>query len=226
WGKSIKKRVDENVTLRDLPPHGETVWAFLLFTGYLTATRVRQRGELVEARLKIPNREVRAAYQTVFRAWLSRGLGDARRVGALVEALLAGDAETCERLLEALLLHSLSMHDTGRGPGEPERVYHAFVLGLLVSAGAKVRVWSNREAGHGRCDVMILRKGGGQPGAGLGVRVVGKRRGARPARAMKAALRQLREKDYAAELRAAGAAVVREMGVVFDGKRVRVALGR
>ena len=39
---------------------------------------------------------------------------------------------------------------------------------------------------------------------------------------MKAALRQVKEKDYAAELRAAGAGSVREMGVVFDGKRVWV----
>ena len=50
------------------------------FTGYLTATRVRQKGGLVEVRLKIPNREVRAAYRTVFRAWFTRAVGDARRV--------------------------------------------------------------------------------------------------------------------------------------------------
>jgi hypothetical protein len=43
---------------------------------------------------------------------------------------------------------------------------------------------------------------------------------------MKAALRQLRTRDYAAEVRDAGAGVVREMGVVFDGKRVWVAAGK
>jgi hypothetical protein len=223
-GKSITKLIDENVSLRDLPPGADVVWGFLLFTGYLTATRVRQKGGLVEVRLKIPNREVRAAYRSVFRTWLSLGLGDGKRVQKLVDAILAGDAEECERLLEDLLLHSLSVHDTGRGPGEPERVYHAFVLGLLVSVGPRYRVWSNRESGHGRCDVMILRKGAGQAGAVLELKVVDKRRGETPARAMKAALRQVREKDYAAELRAAGAGVVREMGVVFDGKRVRVCL--
>jgi hypothetical protein len=223
-GKSITKLVDENVALRDLPPGADVVWGFLLFTGYLTATRVRQKGGLVEVRLKIPNREVRAAYRTVLQTWLSQGLGDARRVQELVDAMLAGDAEVCERLLEGLVLRSLSMHDTGRGPGEPERVYQAFVLGLLVSVGARYRVWSNREAGHGRCDLMVLRKGEGQAGVVLELKVVDKRRGETAAKAMKAALRQVREKDYAAELRAAGAGSVREMGVVFDGKRVRVAL--
>ncbi len=163
-GKSITKLVDENVVLRDLPPSGDAVWGFLLFTGYLTATRVRQRDELVEVRLKIPNREVRAAYRTVFKTWLSRALGDGARVLSLARALLAGDAETAERLLEGLLLRSLSFHDTGEAPGEPERVYHAFMLGLLVWLGPRYRVSSNREAGHGRCDLMIASRTPGQPG--------------------------------------------------------------
>src|SRR5262249_45274902 len=87
-GKSITKLVDENVSLRDLPPGSDALWGFLLFTGYLTATRVRQRGALVEARLKIPNREVRAAYRTVFRTWLGQALGDGKRVHDLARALL------------------------------------------------------------------------------------------------------------------------------------------
>jgi hypothetical protein len=35
--------------------------------------------------------------------------------------------------------------------------------------------------------------------------------------------RRRRARDYAAELRAAGAAPVREVGVVFEGKKVKVA---
>jgi len=225
-GKSITKRIDENVSLRDLPPDADLVWGFLLFTGYLTATRVRQRDELVEARLKIPNREVRAAYRTVFRSWLSQALGDGKRVHDLARALLAGDVETAQRLLQDLVLRSLSFHDTGKGPGEPERVYHAFMLGLLVWLGPRYRVSSNREAGYGRCDVMIVPRAAGQPGVVMELKTVDKQRRETPAKAMAAALRQLRTRDYAAELRAAGAGAVREIGVVFDGKRVRVAVAK
>ena len=39
---------------------------------------------------------------------------------------------------------------------------------------------------------------------------------------MTAALRQLRERDYVAELRACGAEPIHELGVVFDGKRAWV----
>ncbi len=225
-GKSITKLVDENVSLRDLPPSGDSVWGFLLFTGYLTATRVRQRDELLEVRLKIPNREVRAAYRTVFKTWLSQALGDGARVPKLARALLSGDAETAERLLQTLVLRSLSFHDTGKGPGEPERVYHAFMLGLLVWLGPRYRVSSNREAGYGRCDVMILAKEPGQPGVVMELKSVNKEKRETPAKAMAAALKQLRERDYAAELRAAGASPVREIGVVFEGKKVKVAVAK
>jgi hypothetical protein len=225
-GKSITKLIDENVALRDLPPDADTMWGFLLFTGYLTATRVRQRDELVEVRLKIPNREVRAAYRTVFKLWLSRALGDGRRVHDLARALLAGDAETAQRLLQTLLLHSLSFHDTGKGPGEPERVYHAFMLGLLVWLGPRYRVSSNREAGYGRCDVMIAPRTAGEPGVVMELKSVDKAKRETPAKAMASALKQLRSRDYAAELRAAGASPVREIGVVFEGKKVKVAVAK
>jgi hypothetical protein len=225
-GKSITKLIDENVALRDLPPDADLVWGFLLFTGYLTATRVHQRDEFVEARLKIPNREVRAAYRTVFHTWLAQALGDGKRVQQLARALLAGDAETAERLLQDLVLRSLSFHDTGKGPGEPERVYHAFMLGLLVWLGPRYRVSSNREAGYGRCDVLIAPRAAGQPGVVMELKTVDKQRRETPAKAMAAALRQLRARDYAAELRAAGAGLVREIGVVFDGKRVKVAVAK
>ena len=41
-------------------------------------------------------------------------------------------------------------------------------------------------------------------------------------KAFTAALRQLRERDYAAELRERGASPIHQMAAVFEGKRVRV----
>ena len=39
---------------------------------------------------------------------------------------------------------------------EREKVYHAFVLGLLVSLNETHEVLSNRESGYGRYDIMII----------------------------------------------------------------------
>ena len=123
-------------------------------------------------------------------------------------------------------MHALSSHDTGKAPGAPERVYHAFVLGLLVWLAPRYRVVSNRESGYGRSDVMLIPKKPGQPGVVIELKAVATRRGETLRKAMNAALRQLKDRDYAAELRAAGASPVREVGVVFEGKNVKVAFAK
>ncbi|MEG2290707.1 MAG: PD-(D/E)XK nuclease domain-containing protein [Clostridium sp.] len=40
----------------------------------------------------------------------------------------------------------------------PERVYHAFILGMLVSLNDTYEVISNRESGLGRYDVSLIPK--------------------------------------------------------------------
>ena len=134
-------------------------------------------------------------------------------------------------------MQSMSAHDTaprrraGSGPSpvdpgrlRPEQVYHAFVLGLLVHLQPRYLVRSNRESGFGRYDVMALPRSPGQPGVVLELKTVDKNRGETPERALQAALRQLRERDYAAELRAVGADPIHELAVVFEKRRAHVAL--
>jgi hypothetical protein len=241
-GGEIEKRIDDRVALRDLDTTPEAVWSFLLFTGYLKATTVRMEGAETRATLAIPNKEVEYVYRTLFQGWLEQRLGGERQVDVLLQAILAGDAEGCERSLE-VLLHSLSLHDvavrrTGADRDEridaelntdvaltemtPEQLYHVFVVGLLVGLQPRFAVRSNRESGHGRCDVLILPVTPGQPGVALELKVPNQRRRETPKAAMTAALTQLRERDYAAELRACGAAPIHEMGIVFQGKRARV----
>jgi hypothetical protein len=69
---------------------------------------------------------------------------------------------------------------------------------------------------------MLVPKAIGEVGVVLELKVVDKRRGETPAKAMTAALRQIRERGYSTDLLALGARGVREIGVVFEGKRVRV----
>ena len=41
---------------------------------------------------------------------------------------------------------------------EPEKVYHAFVLDLLLQLSDQYQVKSNRESGYGQYDIMIITK--------------------------------------------------------------------
>jgi hypothetical protein len=220
-GESIVKPVDENTVFRDLVGNSEAVFSFLLMAGYLRAdelVRVEDPG-LEHWKLSVPNKEVLTVYRGLFREWLVKSVGGSTRQSALVKAILAGDAAEVEELLGAILERTLSYHDTaGRAK---EVVYQAFVAGLLVVLDSTHQVRSNRESGLGRCDVLITPRKRGQPGVAIELKVL------KPAEtmelALETALEQVRAKNYAAELRAAGADPVVELAAVFDQECVRVA---
>ncbi len=216
-GGSVERRVEEHTVLRDLDRRPDAVWSLLLFSGYLKATDVR-RGEGPRARLSIPNREVRTVFSTTFVRWLEAGLGDRSAVRAMLSALLAGDGETFGLHLGDLLRDTLSYHDLGGR--QPERVYHALIAGLLVQLGDEYEVRSNRESGYGRYDVTVTPCRPGGPGVVLELKVPAGDEGVETA--LDAALCQLSDRDYAAELRASGADPIHELAVVFDGKRAHV----
>ena len=215
-GGAVVRTIDENIVLRDVERTTDAVWSFLLFSGYLTADAV----DGTQVTLRIPNREVDGIFRTVFRRWLSGGLGGAEGVTRLVTALLAGNGDAFEGELERLVTDALSFHDVA--PRQPEIVYQAFVTGLLVHLADDYDVRSNRESGFGRADVLVIPKRAGAPGAVLEFKSLDRRRGETIEQALDAAHAQIRDRDYAAELRARGAAPVHAIAAIFDGKRVTV----
>ncbi|MFT3770185.1 MAG: AAA family ATPase [Minicystis sp.] len=217
-GGTVEKRIDENIVLRDISGRSEALWSFLLFTGYLKPVEVRlDQGERW-AKLAVPNAEVTIALRGMARDWIEARSGGSDRVAALLGGLLRGDAAAVEHHLSHMMLVDLSYFDA-TSP-EPERFYHGLVVGLLASLGPRYEVRSNRESGLGRCDVMVLPREKGEPGVALELKRVGA--GETPEKALRAALKQIRERDYVAELRARGAAPIHEMAAVFDGKRAHV----
>jgi Predicted AAA-ATPase/PD-(D/E)XK nuclease superfamily len=212
-GGTIECPVHEDVALRDL--QGDNVWSLLLFSGYLKAVAVRDDGDQTLATLAIPNQEVRRIWRTTFSERLRSGEGS---LEPLHQALLTGNADNVQELLQKLLLRHVSYHDVAET--QAEAFYHAFVLGLLVTLEKTHRVLSNREVGQGRADVLLLPKTPGQPGVVLEFKKqTGK--GSLASHAA-AALRQISAKGYAAELEAAGAAPIQKMGISFAGKEIVV----
>jgi hypothetical protein len=222
-GGTIDKRVEESIVLRDVSTDPGAVWSFLLFTGYLKPVELRLVDGERRARLAVPNAEVAIALRRMSKAWIEAQLGGSDALEAMLAALLRGDARVVERHLSHLAKVNLSYFDTA-GP-EPERFYHGLVVGLLAGLGSAYEVRSNRESGFGRCDVMVLPRAAGQPGVVLELKRVEGEAGETPEQALGAALAQIRERDYAAELRERGAPPIQVMAAVFDGKRAYVRAG-
>jgi hypothetical protein len=220
-GRGVERILDENVVLDELLTREDALWSLLVFSGYLRAEkRSRGQNEQPAHLLSIPNREVRLLYAGTFRDWMKTRLAQrGGNVDRLVRALFDGDAESLEEELQALAEAVLSYHDVGIRSAEP--LYHGFVLGLLTTLEPDYEVRSNRESGKGRPDVLIRPKQAGKPGVVMELKV------ARPgkktlAQALEEGAAQIRDGDYAAELRASGAMPVHAFAVAFDGKQVGV----
>ncbi len=222
-GGAIQKRIEENIVLRDIAGHRGAVWSFLLFTGYLKVASLRFEHGEHHAELRVPNAEVAIALRTMTKVWMETQVGSEDSLNAMLAALLRGDAKTVERYLSHLAKVNLSYFDTA-GP-EPEKFYHGLVVGLVAGLMASHDVRSNRESGYGRCDVMILPKAPGKPGVVLELKRVDPDENETVDIAMASALAQIRERQYAAELRERGASPIVEMAAVFDGKRAYVKVG-
>jgi hypothetical protein len=145
-GGTLTKQIDDHIVLRDLQTNPESVWSFLLHSGYLTAKESRLEHARRIATLAIPNEEIRYAFEQSVRSWLDSGLHSSGNVHKLWKAMLDGDDELFQELLSTLVVRTFSFHDTIRP--DLERVYQSFLLGLLIDLPDH-QVRSNREVGVG-----------------------------------------------------------------------------
>ena len=218
-GESITSALPENIVLRDIAATEENIWSLLTFSGYLKAIFSHQEDETAVYQLSIPNREVLIFYRQTIRIWLNKQIGD-HRLQQLLKSLLREDIKSFGGYLSDMVAAILSYHDTSGS--EPERVYHAFVLGLFVNLGSQYQVRSNRESGYGRYDVMLIPKDTRQTGFVFEFKKVDLEDNESSETAMKSALKQIQDRHYALELRQSGVQKILGIGVVVHKKKVWV----
>lgn len=138
-GKSIEKEIHQELTYREMDDI-ENIYSFMLYTGYLKAVRETKKGY----QLVIPNREVHEIFEQSFRQYFKEYVKDKK--GMFVTYLRRGETEKAQKLLNEILLSSVSFYDNY------EAFYHGFIIGLLSG----YLVESNCESGDGRFDISIL----------------------------------------------------------------------
>jgi hypothetical protein len=226
-GESVEKAVEENIVYKDIPDRENLLWSFLLMGGYLkqTSERMDPATGKMHYTLSIPNMEVRTVYISIVENFFS-GKIENKKLEIMLKALIAGDIRLFEKMLRKVVAAVFSYHDFG---GEPEKVYHALVAGLLVWISNTHEIKSNRESGYGRYDIMIIPKdplaGGtysGQTGDVMEFKTVDKEDNETLETAVESALAQIEQKKYETELIERGIKKVKKLAVVFSGKDVYV----
>ncbi len=215
-GRSIEVKLSEEITFRDLDANPNALWSLLLASGYLKITEQPPNGCFLY-KVAITNKENRDTFSNMVQAWFSGKSGYA----GFLQALTADNVEYMNVYLQQLTQATLSYFDVSQT--EPEKFYHGFVLGLLTSLQNRFVLTSNRESGLGRYDIL-LEPIDRQRDLAYIIEFKTVFDAAKLEEAVNSALRQIRDKAYAAQLTARGIDQnrIRAYGIAFAGKHVLV----
>jgi hypothetical protein len=219
-GETVEKAIDENIILKDIFLQENLIWSFLLMGGYLKQTNRRRdsaSGKMF-CDLSIPNEEVRITYKKIVDNYFSTKIED-KKLKTMLNALIEGNIKLFEKMLKQVVLSVFSFHDFG---GEPEKVYHALVAGLLIWITNTHEIKSNRESGYGRYDIMIIPKDINRVGYVIEFKTVDKDENETVESAVESALNQINGKKYTTELIDRGIKNIKKLAIVFNGKDVYV----
>ncbi len=226
-GEHLFAPIDEQIVYNQLDGNDQAIWSLLLASGYLKVIDYEKydNDDIIEPKyeLQLTNHEVALMFRQMVKGWFRATSED---YNDFVKALLIGDLDAMNEYMNRVALNTFSSFDTGNRPSgiEPERFYHGFVLGLLVELADRYVLTSNRESGFGRYDVMLKPKNKKDAAFILEFKVFNPRKDATLEETVNAALTQIRDKQYEAELITEGipAENIRKYGFGFEGKKVLI----
>lgn len=151
-GETVTKKINQELTYRDLYQSPDNLWSILFSTGYLTQ-RGQSHGETFS--LAIPNLEIRKIFiDQLMDLFQEEAKKDTPKLDAFCDAFAHGDAQTVEQLFNEYLKRTISIRDTSVRKEKKENFYHGILLGLL-SHREDWGIDSNAESGEGFCDILV-----------------------------------------------------------------------
>ena len=217
-GDTIQKKINQELTYRDLYNHTDNLWSVLFTTGYLT-----QHGKTEEDvyQLVIPNLEIRKIFIQQVQEWFQEeARKDTPRLDRFCEAFATGDAQGSEEQFNAYLKKTISIRDTGVRKKKKENFYHGILLGLL-SHREDWDVSSNMESGDGYSDILVEIE---DRNIGFVIEVKYSDSGNLEA-GCQDALKQIEETGYETRLEEDGMETIYRYGIACYKKKCRVCLG-
>ena len=230
-GEKINVVIDEQIVFSELDYSEDAVWSLMLASGYLKVVSSEELNLIRESdneyELALTNREILFMFRKMILRWFSPAKHETNE---FIRALISGDIESMNEYMNDVALNTFSSFDSGKKKSNrkaPENFFHGFVLGLMVDQTENYIINSNRESGYGRYDIMlepIDKTNEKLPGIVIEFKVINPRKENSLEETVKAALKQIEEKNYNAELVKRGVKEenIHHYGFAFRGKEVLI----
>lgn len=216
-GKSIVTNIDTGVIYPQIQNNPASVYSFLLVTGYLkTITNDQTFGGDYICEVALPNKEISYVYSKEILSQFENMIPQST-ASSIQTAIYTMDISKLKELLEKFLLQTVSFHDAA-----DETFYHGLILGLCAMLNNQYRLTSNREAGNGRFDIQMLPLNKLLPGILIELKAGKDCTEEQLSRLADAALKQMNDKQYDADMVAQGVTEILQYGIAFSGKKACV----
>ena len=188
----------------------ESLWGLFVNAGYLTIEKVisARDGRYV---LRIPNEEVQQEFRDLTASYLNVSESN---LSAMFNGLRYEERERFAESYADMLLSLPSYHDL-----KDENSYHVLFLGMCAWLSNEYEIKSNREAGKGRCDIILKAKKESLPSYVLEFKYLKEADKGELEGSARAAIDQIKARRYDIEL----ADKVILVGLAHAGKEVRIA---
>ncbi len=214
-GESIKKKIRQELTYRDLDSKIDNLWSILFTTGYLT-----QRGEDDNGMtgLVIPNKEIQWIFEEQIQEWFkTETRQDIETLKNFCRAFEENDVAVIEKGFTSYLRKTISIRDTNARKEMKENFYHGILLGLFAGMEGWL-VKSNAESGEGYSDISVEVE---DKDIGIIIELKYAEKAAFE-EGCREALKQIRDRNYEESLIDDGMTTIRRYGIACYKKRCKV----
>ena len=209
FGKKVEEEITGKSTLQEVL-EAHDLWELLLFSGYLTIDK-KIEDDLYS--IKVPNNEVKKFFKDSF---IEISFGTNLTFKRLIKTLLNNNIEDFEENLQEILLKYMSFYDVS----SIEKVYHSFILGLMIHLEGRYHINSNGEGGLGRYDIAIEPLNKNLRGFILEFKVADSEETLE--QKAEEALEQIKDKKYYIELEKRGIKEMTFLGIAFYKKFLKI----
>ena len=218
-GGTLKKAISEDVVFGNIQETSDALWNFFLFSGYLKLVSKVFDEQRQEGEFKIPNIEIKTIFKDSVLYWFSKSQ-TYNKFNVVLDNLKKGRIKDFSKYFADFIRMTCSYYDFA--DSEPEKVYHALVLGMMVQLQTEYRITSNRESGYGRYDVMLHPLQPNLPAFVFEFKKFDAEDEESIQETLASAMQQMKTNNYATTLQQEGHTNIHLIAIAFKGKEVKM----